>query len=1212
MKYIRRILSAVLIVALAALSTPVYADNIFVVPENISSIESQAFADIPADGVFLPESVTSAASDAFTRSDLSVIDIYGYSGGNAERIASEASARFVAVDIKNPLIAAPEWASPYTQIEIKATAQCGAPLTYAISIEKEEHEVFAPDANNTGEFAFTFTEGGIYDIYCVFTNEWDSTEASAQIEIAEPIKTVKSEFTIPVNVKTLIIDETETRDIQLVSSDPNGLSVDGRYATASALGAYTLTAQADLGDGKTVEREVSVNVVTLAESVNISQPTVNAISEGETLVLTAEVLPFGAALRDITWTSADESIATVDSTGLVTGVSKGETTIRAQLDDAYDEIQINVARYVTAFEMSRSSLPAELLTGMKTIVRANAIPADADDVSGVFASSDDSIASVNPLTGEVSLKRAGKVDISFTANDARGVSSSIELNIKQGAEAIAFANTSIEIRKGEMHTPVYQMLPEGAYGEPLSWRSSNEKVATVSKSGAITAHATGECVITAISQNGVTATVPVKVIIEETLADSPLNIVHMNVNSSVNANRFTFVYPENATYTSFTWQSSDPDVVEVNASTGVMTARKTGMARITGLTKHGYMVEFIATVITSKVITKIAVSESYHVAKLGDVFALTTKINTDAQTKEYMWYSDNTDVCEIATDPTQSGAQIRAVGIGAANIYAIASSGIAAVCQVVVNPIAVSSIRLNETSATLNKGDAIGLIAQRIPANASSYGISWSSSDESVATVDSDGIVRAVSGGTAIITVSTDDGIYTTCQIKVNSVPMVSAAVHNKDISGFAGEQYQITYSYLPENATPARFSWSSDDYNVALVDAKTGLVTFMGEGETVIRGYAVDGGDVMLEVNVASFEIPITEFETDAYSITLEKGESYSIRLSVKPDNASFATPVFSSNDESVAKVDENGVITAVKRGTAMIFATVGKGEYVKNISIGVTVTGESDVTYRALVVGQYSQSIEEHYLPFSTNGTKGVRDAMGRSIIDGNRYDVKWMGKNPTITEFAKALTDLSKVADENDVTVIYLLTHGGYSTTTGGVRKDYIMMTSTGASIKPSDMMLALKTISGHVVFVLCTCNSGGILDEDAVGALMSGGGSYIGRNGPGRLSILCSSSETRSSYYNVPNEDISRDFFTYAYTRGLGWDMIRDGELDKHYADTNGDGFITLGELSKYSRITTQREVSAFMQRQTGPFYGHERQFPSWWFASGEDDLVLFGY
>ena len=120
----------------------------------------------------------------------------------------------------------------------------------------------------------------------------------------------------------------------------------------------------------------------------------------------------------------------------------------------------------------------------------------------------------------------------------------------------------------------------------------------------------------------------------------------------------------------------------------------------------------------------------------------------------------------------------------------------------------------------------------------------WSTNDSSVATV-SNGVVTAVSAGSATITASTVDGNYTaTCSITVTAntvgVTGVNLSVHSIEMSSI-GETYTINYTILPANATNKNITWSSSEPTVAIIEDC--LITAKGDGTAVITIRTADGG---------------------------------------------------------------------------------------------------------------------------------------------------------------------------------------------------------------------------------------------------------------------------------------------------------------------------------------------------------------------------------
>ncbi|MDO5115531.1 MAG: Ig-like domain-containing protein [Synergistaceae bacterium] len=160
----------------------------------------------------------------------------------------------------------------------------------------------------------------------------------------------------------------------------------------------------------------------------------------------------------------------------------------------------------------------------------------------------------------------------------------------------------------------------------------------------------------------------------------------------------------------------------------------------------------------------------------------------------------------------------------------------------------VTSVDISERSITLNRLDTHRLNATVLPADATNQAVSWSSSNESVAAVEN-GLVTALSIGTATITVTTDDGGYTaSCEVTVNGTPtpvdvyVTSVALSESSLTLDAGGTRLLTATVQPDNATNQAVSWSSSNESVAAVN-ESGLVTAVAAGTATITVTTVDGG---------------------------------------------------------------------------------------------------------------------------------------------------------------------------------------------------------------------------------------------------------------------------------------------------------------------------------------------------------------------------------
>ena len=1205
MKKIRRIIS-LLLVLIVVLSPAANAGGVFLIPSGVTAIESDAFSDVRFEnGIFIPKSCTSIAPDAF--SDPASMKIYGLSGSAAEEFSKASGASFTAVDIKNVSVNGPEWASPDRKVTFSVRYESEESTSNTFLIHKDGVLVHESEPISGSAYEYAFYEGGSYSVTALIENAYASASASLAhtVTVADRIRTNQDVFYIEIGETVPLISASETRAVTLTEST-GGLSVSGNSVTGILNGKYTVTASVETDEG-TVYTDIPVEVIIPAEKITISSDQ-SFVLKNHTLSLSAVIDPESATYQSVVWSVDDESIASIDENGVLTGHEKGVVTVYASAGNVKDEIRIRVEKAVEAIDILPVNLPSALYSGMSFDLTHTVSPLDADNPTVTWTSLTPEIAKVDPFTGKVACLSPGKARILACANDLGGAMKEFAFTVYPGVTIIQFVSLPGVMRAGETFQLECEILPDSAPEKALAFASSDESIVTVSETGLIQAVAPGSAYVTAAAVNGHTASLSVTVMTPVSSVESALDEIYLNPGMTADPmSNFVFVKPESATYSSLTWTSDNGFVASVDKKTGVITASSDGTCVIKGVAHNGKSVSFTVHVVSdAKVVSKIAISSTYGSLNVGNIAYLTPSASPSTKYTTGTWYSDHPEILDVVFVDSSNKATIKAISPGFATIYAISSSGICARCTVVVNPIVVTGIYLNAASLSLNAGDTFPLAATIQPENATATNLTWTSSNESVATADANGVIHALSGGTCLITAISEDGVSASCRVTVNTIRMTDAFMNEDAIYVNAGESGYPSYTVTPENATPANFFWRSSDTSVVSVSSMTGEMKYLKAGSAVVSGTALDGSGLNIALTVNVSETPVVSFTLNAESLSLIPGETFHLLTRVLPVNASYASAVFTSDQPDIASVSENGIVTAVSTGSATITASVGRGDYTFSLSVPVTVEKTNDVTYRALIMGQFTVPATDGYLPFANNSTKGMTDALSRSSIDGNRYEITRLPGSPTPGVIRSAIQNLSRKADENDVTVIFFLTHG---TNTGS--EGYQMQTNSGVQIEPFDMIEALKEISGNVVFVLCTCHSGRILLTSGAASLKNAGGSYTGKNGKGLLSILCSSSTTNSSYYRVNDEKLSYDFYTYAVTRGLGWDMLNDYSTSTLLADLNGDGKVTVGELASYSRGSTQRAISSFIQ-QNGKtdFSGHPAQFPSWLIAKGHDDLVIF--
>ena len=230
------------------------------------------------------------------------------------------------------------------------------------------------------------------------------------------------------------------------------------------------------------------------------------------------------------------------------------------------------------------------------------------------------------------------------------------------------------------------------------------------------------------------------------------------------------------------------------------------------------------------------------------------QIIVNSRAKKYEYISDNTSVAII------SYGRVKGVAEGTANItVSVADSNYKpeqVTLQVTVSEkkIEITEVLLNKDAETLTEGDTITLSAEVLPYDTTySKNVSWSSSNEAVATVSAAGTVTAKSAGTAIITATSENGMTASCTITVEKklIPITEVYLDKSSATLTEGDTATLTATVLPENTTYSKdVSWSSNNSEVAAVDAN-GTVTAKSVGTTIITATSENGKSASCTITV-------------------------------------------------------------------------------------------------------------------------------------------------------------------------------------------------------------------------------------------------------------------------------------------------------------------------------------------------------------------------
>lgn len=244
---------------------------------------------------------------------------------------------------------------------------------------------------------------------------------------------------------------------------------------------------------------------------------------------TDEKLAKAASKLTVEWTSSDESVATVDATGMVVAVSAGEADITASVTNSEMSAVCKVTVKVAAKDITvPDNLDVKLNDGNETTVEATVSPADATDVKVSYASTDEAVATVDK-DGRVQVLQPGECDIvtTLTQEDKKVVEKKTHIKAYYEVEGITLDKTEGILTAGNTVALNATVLPEEIADETtVTWTSSDEKVATVDENGKVTAIAAGEATITANAGEKSTTyklTVQAKKVVQNTTSNKSSN-----------------------------------------------------------------------------------------------------------------------------------------------------------------------------------------------------------------------------------------------------------------------------------------------------------------------------------------------------------------------------------------------------------------------------------------------------------------------------------------------------------------------------------------------------------------------------------------------------------------------------------------------------------------------------------------------------------------
>ena len=827
-------------------------------------------------------------------------------------------------------------------------------------------------------FAFVFLTGGTANTDATLgrikfkvkdgaVGQNDVTISNIKMELMNPDETVTSyetekedgyiKVSMPVDMDSVALEEdefeiqkgatdnivvtyspentTDPMNATYVSSATNVATVsETGVITAVAPGSATITVTAF---GK--EMTANVTVVNHITEVTLTAPTTE-INKSGTVQVSATITPDDTSDdTTLTWASSATNVATVDQTGKVTGVGGGTTTITAiSANNVVGSINISVVVPITEFTTTDETVNME--KGDTHTIPVTITPNDTTESTTIsWTSSATNVATVN-ADGVITAVGGGNATITGTL--ANQMSINVEVNVTVPLVSISLDKDNLELLPEQTQALELTINPDDTTDtNPVVWESSSTAVATVAN-GTVTAVAPGNATITVTKgSKSATATVHVIKAIDTIAISQPEVTLNRNESATLNV----IITPEDAEEDkTVTWTSSDPASVSVTQS-GVITGLKgtQNPVTITATLPNGKSATSSVTVVV--LLNDISLNKSAATLNKGESETLTVSYDPEdtSEEKAVTWESSATNVATV-----DSTGKVTAVGPGTAVITATVGTH-SKICTITVL-VPIESVTVPDADFTLNRGATKTVSATVNPSDTTEdTTITWTSSATNVATVDSTGKVTAVSAGTATIT-ATAGGKSDTVKVTV-VVPITEFTASSATMEIVKNTSQTISTTINPEDTTEdTTITWTSSATNIATVDAN-GKVTGKAAGSATITGTLPN--DMQVQVVVTVTIIPVESITISQKNIPLLRKDTVGLSVTYSPENATEVTDVtWESSDTTVATVDADGKVTALKEGSATITARMGQLTDTANVTVtevaleGISLEGNSTTT--------------------------------------------------------------------------------------------------------------------------------------------------------------------------------------------------------------------------------------------------------------------------
>ena len=502
--------------------------------------------------------------------------------------------------------------------------------------------------------------------------------------------------------------------------------------------------------------------------------------------------------------------------------------------------------------------------------------------------------------------------------------------------------------------------------ENLVWSSSNPSVASVDEKGVVHALSAGSATVTVSSAKNSSVKAETVITVGEHVKSVVLEeaeLVLLTGSEKADHTLSVQVLPDDALVKKIKYTSSDPSVLTIDED-GRVHAVAPGTATISVVSADEACRDMAQCEVTVKQgVSRIELSQTAAELYQNERVNLTAEVfPKDAEDPTYIWTSSDESVATV-----NEKGMVTPKSIGKTLIRCSAQDGSEVFEECVVNVVVgIQRIALEKNNATILVGSSEELSTLKMnytvfPENTFYQSVTWTSSDENIATVDAEGVVHGVAAGRATITAVTTDPhavkrVKATCIITVGDAVTKIEIVENESRIQ-KGRNMRYTVKLNPEKPFNPKMQWTSSNEDILKVDG-SGNVRALKVGTATITVASTDGSNVSASKQITVYQ-PVTQLmAVERGNVIVFSGKSVQLHIKALPDDATDKSVTWSTSDAYGAKVDSSGTVSGYAAGIYTVTATAKDGSN-KSCNYTVVVEPQKPITLESLGFGIYNANL-------------------------------------------------------------------------------------------------------------------------------------------------------------------------------------------------------------------------------------------------------------